>query len=273
MFASAIGIPGLASTSVSATGLGVPTAEVAFGVTALEVSLGVGNFDNAFGVTALEISLGVGAFDTSFGVGALDASLGVGAFDTSFGVGAFDTSFGVGAFEISLGVGSFGISLGVEASLGVGTFEASLGVATLVSSLGVATLVSFLGVANSDLLVSTTGDATGLWCFDAEPHTEVSASASRVLPLRAESADRPERLTDRSLSRSGSDLTTSGTASRAFPLSLGARASERAVLWPETERESSRGAVSMLGNLGEGWTECTLLELEGAGSREGARDA
>ncbi|KAH9944813.1 hypothetical protein B0H21DRAFT_438936 [Amylocystis lapponica] len=164
------------------------------------------------------------------GVATLDGSRGVGILDAcALGVAAFggEGALAAGTFgEASLGVATFG-----ETSLGVATLEGSRGDATLASSraasntsLGVAVLDS-LGVAPFSSLsvarlperpLSTNGEAGGGWRVPG-PHTEVSASPRRVLPLRAESIERPETFTERSTSR------MSGATSRALPLSTGAR--------------------------------------------------
>lgn len=87
----------------------------------------------------------------------------------------------MGAFENSWGVGAF------DSSLAVGILDTSRGVGTLVSSKGVVELV----------YLSASGELRGVDCF-ADPHTELRASPSLVLPLRVESTDLADRLTERS---------------------------------------------------------------------------
>lgn len=135
---------------------------------------------------------GVAAFDATAGVcGTVGAAGGVGAleragiaYETPDGVRA--TIGGVGAFETTGG--------------GVGGLDASL---TSEIALGVVGFFSCLGVLANALngWFSASGEDTG---GAAAPHTELSASPRCVLPLRPDSAERPETLSERSPVRIGS---------------------------------------------------------------------
>ena len=266
--------------------------ERAFGVAALEFAL-----EPQAGVAALEPHVGVAG--AAAGVAALEphagvaALVGVGIFDavelalecvtgaTGGGVGALDG--GTVAYESSdggrgtggsIGPRGGGVTIGVcrlDIVGGVGCFDMGGGAYCSCAAGGMDSCRD--GACEYALYggFSASGDDT-LGAFP--PHTELSCSARRVLPLRPDSADRPDRLTERSAGRIGSGI---GGPERGVWIPLAEMSRDLPFEWPDDvdvvrvrstskPRELTAGG-SCTGRRGDACAEGRPLRI--LGSRDG----